>query len=244
MKKTMLALMLGLSLGLYACGGSDSGGGSSAQDPSSVDFNSPTGSLSSDNAQDVADKIYDAIIGQDAVGVGFIKNDIKAIMAHKATSDSCYSDVSETGGTIDYSCISDFISGCTASGTLTYDIDGNVYSYTYNNVSISCDGYGFSSLNGTYSIDTTTTVFCTNISYTVNGVTSSSEGCYNANGDILITVDGDSYVITDTNADCSTVTAEVTDANGSNTLTCDPEPDSCTTPDDITGVTNCQIASE
>lgn len=240
MRKVFLVLMLGLSLGLYACS-SDNGG--SSQDPSSVDFSAPTGTLSDDNADDVGNG---AINGVGGFGVFSLQNGITVPNTVKVT-ENCYEGFTqgETSGTLDLNCALSG-TGCMyddGEGTYSYDQEGMNFSFGWSDQTYTCTDFTLENYSADYAFNATSGVICVDISYTSSTNDYMRSACWNNEGKILVTVDGDTYFIGTTSGDCADgITMEITDSEGTSTLACDVvEPTTCTSYYQVSAVENCEV---
>lgn len=242
MKKWTFALAMCLSLGFFACGGDDNGG--SSLNPNEADFSNPTGTLSNDNVDAVANSALDNSIGTNNVGNLPSTTGLVSLSTKAQNFSSCISNQSETGATINYDCLNDVIgetNGCTFGGTATYEIDGDLFSYTYDNVTVNCEGTN-SEIDGSATFNVATNVSCYNLTSTTNGTDYTANGCTNADGNILISVDGETFVITDGDASCSGASVTITDSDGTSTISCDVVSEgACESELDVVEVENCTI---
>lgn len=257
MKKLLFLGVATLSLSLFGCSGGDS---SSAQNPNDAaeQFENPTGTLSSSNADDVGQASVDASLAGVAsnpfVFVSLNKGYAKK-MASKNTLDegdvtACI-ETSETESTIDWECVYnlDTEDTCDGSGTTTTSIageDDDFYTISYNDFSVDCGSGSEFSCDGEINISSTNAgLSCSDFSCTFDDEVHSFEGCVNAEGDYLITVDGESFVVVDitTDGSCTNVDISITDSTGSKTMTCtvSSAEEDCTTIDGVETVSSCTI---
>lgn len=244
MKKVIVGLALCLSLGMYACGGSKDGG--NALDPTKVDFDSPSGTLSEDNADDVGSESVKTFGSKDIDTPQALQSLTNAII--NGLGEGCFSNFTETGGTVDWGCYYENVPGCTGSGTVEYKIsnNNNLFTYTYKNAETTCDGSLTTKFNGKSSWALDTAVYCNDLTITYGSdYTYKSKGCFNALGQAYIVVNGESYVVNGFAPSCSGFSITVTDSASTTTMTCDAETegDTCDSTTDITGATNCTIST-
>ncbi|MCB0271738.1 MAG: hypothetical protein KDD46_01845 [Bdellovibrionales bacterium] len=243
MKKVLFgaAICLTLGLGLYACGGGDDGG--NAQDPSNVDFSNATGTLSEDNADEVALSALTVTLSIPGAPNALSSNSL--ISPTIQQGDSCFDGFSQgsTSGSIDLNCLYQGTS-CTfndGSGDFSYNQDNMSFNLNWDNQTMTCENYTFTDYSAEYAY--TTSVFCYSNSYTFNDEDISSNFCYNTNGDFLITVNGETYFVGPASGNCATgVSVDITDSEGTHTVTCDvTTPTTCTSYYQVSAVENCTI---
>lgn len=263
MKKLMYLGLVATALSLYSCGGDNKN--SSNPNDKAEEFSNPTGTLTDSNANDVGQASLDAnnASGADnpfnftelsktsdnSVGNKYIPS---KYALEEGDVTACIDTTDSGESTVDWECVFDLEGGdeCSGSGTTVSSAttgDDGFYTVDYNDFSIDCgDDFTFS-CNGTVSISTETTgLFCTDLSCDINDDDHTFEGCVNAEGDILIDVDGESFVMTSivTDGTCSTMTFSITDSTGTSTLTCDvtTAEDGCSTVDGVQTVGSCTIS--
>jgi|GEM_PF-3842369 len=273
MKKLIKSGMyIALCATLLACGGDDDGGSgpSPTLKASEVDFEAPTGSLSSDNAYEIAQKYLkntstqgqiDGLPG--AIPTGFLT---RAQSADPSQYFEC-SSTSGTGAVIDYDCLNDkqfgqdwyADTGCRLSGKMTYSpsSDGTSAVMVYDNITDECDdsqGFGPSKtvMNGQMDISfgdpqsgNLDVSQCWAIDVTIDGETERTEGCQGAQvEDYLLFVDGESFQITNAVGECpSGVEISVFDASNTlSTISCEiTSPTTCSSITEIEEIENCII---
>lgn len=260
MKNFLFLGLATLTFTFFGCGG---GSDKSAQNPNdaAAQFSSPTGTLSSSNADAVGQASVDAkLAGGTNDPFGFIalkKNTLKKGFSKtntlsEADITSCI-ETSDTKTTIDWKCVYDLDTAdeCTGSGTTTETIassSDDFFTIAYNGFSVNCGAGTEFSCDGEVNISISNAgVFCSDITCTSAGEDHSFEGCSNAAGDLLITVDGKTFVVSSdisTDGTCTKVTMTITDSTGTaKTMTCDvaSSEDGCTTLDGVETVASCTI---
>lgn len=217
--------------------------GRGASNPNNTDqeFINPTGNLTTQNIQSV---VEGGINGTKS----FIFTTPESIFSETGLDfDNCAT-LSGDQTNIDWECVFDDIASCTASGeTLTSDFDDQDFiTIDYNDLfakcgtttDVTCDGQ----INVSKDDDS---IFCSNLFKTVDDSDQSFNGCINANGEYLVRIDGDSFVILslEINADCTILTTKVRDKNGTETSICDITSSEavCANTTDIHTVDNCAI---
>jgi hypothetical protein len=218
MKKLIVLGLAAVGLSLYAC----SGGGNDTPNPNNAaeQFENPTGKLTSSNANAVAQASLDA---QNSNGI----SSIGALRQNKPSSSNINPSIFlgenciETSGnstTLDWECFIPVVfEECTGSGNTVSTVDQGAELATtqYNEAGIDCpDGGSEVGFDFTCDGEITTSLNASNTGYscydlecTTNAQNTSFNGCVNPEGDLLVFVDGDSYVSlsVDVNADCSEV---------------------------------------
>ncbi len=235
-------------LRIVACSGDNGGGG--ARTPNAEDFSSPTGSLTNENANEVAQVLFN-VFRHEAGGYpgGNDLNDLNDI----ATS-SCNTVISDgTTGSLDFKCwFSAFMakSGCTGSGTLTYTSpSASETTFEDQNISIHCPAGVFTSdayekmVNGEVKVNFSmpppasfgNATLCANVSETINGTVRASDYCEDVGSAMVSVNQSDGNILctytTNSNVDCTSVSLSCKDAMGDATITCDAAPSS--------GISNC-----
>lgn len=250
-----VAALLGVTI--WACGGGDK---KSAQNPNNADFSNPTGTLTEENANDVGNAVASAGGTGGAtnpfgfVSLSKIPAKLKKPTPFNAISEADAQACIETNNsnyTIDWECVYDLdtTDQCTGEGTTSYEFNDSddFYTYTYNGFSVDCGSDFDFSCDGTINVATQSLAYCADFSCTVGTESFDFNGCVSADGDYLVTVDGETFVADGVNLseDCTTLTTDVTDSDDTVTMTCDVSDaeDSCTSLDDVLAVDNCTLSN-
>ncbi len=261
MKKFGLSfLLLAAAVALNGCGGGDD-----AANPNNAaeEFSNPTGKLTSSNKNKVGQGALDASSSNGLAGIaGLIKGGTKSpfdkyrfpsvVALDSADIQSCI-ETSGSSSTIDYACFAPLINDtCTGSGTVTTEGSETLATANYNNASISCTEGDFDfdfTCNGSasYALEAENVGYaCYDLECSVNEIDLTFDGCTNPEGDLLIRVEGESYVVLEisTDAGCENVTTQITDSEGTKTLTCEvtDKDTPCSGLTDIRAVGSCTIS--
>jgi hypothetical protein len=219
---------------LVACGSDSSngsGGGTNVQNAAEL-FENPTGTVTSENANEAVQQAIDAsraqATGQLGGGVGLFSEAPKQF-------DECLA-INGTTVVVDYACVArDIGEDCVGQGNITTNAssinpDGSgVFVTQYNNAGLSCGGLPPYVCNGpaTTSISNDTIVSCLDLTCTVEGESVPTEGCFTqdfaGNNLVLVTLEDGSVVCIAlvANADCSKACSEWEDAEGPSRIVCD-----------------------
>lgn len=257
MKKLMMIGLALASMGMYACGGGDSTSATNPNDAAS-EFANPTGKLSSSNKQEVADAALNANKSSGVSSIAGLKKsstadfiDFAGRTLNGQDLQACYSG-SETSYTVDWECAAPIImEGCTGAGETrgTYNQSAEYNEIIYNGFQINCPDFDYS-CDGTMNYSTAAGnvgYTCGDLACEINDISFEFNGCTNPEGDYLIRVSGDSYVVESvvTSDGCNgTVVMTITDSEGTSTITCDiatHEGTTCTDADDVNTITSCTI---
>lgn len=256
-----LGLAIALGLTIYACGG----GGKKAENPNdaAAEFNNPTGTLTADNANDVANQAVDSKNSNGVVSSSSILSKTPSRIDNKylpyavITADAIQECVETSSNgqnsTTDWACLAPYLGNdevtCTGSGTTEYTFNDsdNFTTTEFNDWSLNCSGDASLTVtcDGTQSasLDAPVTV-CSNMSCVSEDFTWTWEGCVQGDN-YLVRLDDESFVIEsiEANGTCTTVTLSIVHAGGTDTITCNVSSasDSCTGLDGVETVTSCTI---
>jgi hypothetical protein len=259
----LLFLIITLSISLNRCS-DDEGGGALNPNDVAEQFANPTGKLTNSNKNEVGQAAVEAKGAAGATNpFGFVgalsktpRNPFdKYNPAGKYALDendflACV-ETTSSESVIDWECVfnNDDNPECSGSGTTTTQIpssDADFITTTYDGFSVDCGSDSEFACNGTVNTAISSSAYCMDLTCTINSDERSFEGCGNAEGDILMTVDGDTYVIESATTDsgCTTVTLTITDSEGTHTLSCEVSEadETCNDVDGIESVTSCTIS--
>lgn len=279
MKKTVLLLGLTMAAGIFVA---HCGGGSSANDPSTAkaSFDSPEGTITSSNAATVMNDTLNSANGAAVQGLsefagipGVSKLAAKGLptgfMEIRKQGEQCITG-DQNSATIDFECIVDAVpelSNCTASGSMSFSVDGAIITVTYNSVSLVCPGeINVANLDGellylfnqdiptdgsTPTVPLELWIFCADITATVDGITETFSGCIGIGEDYLgfylVEAEDGKVVAKDVKKDssCTKVCADFDTGDGEVSVTCDVvDPTTgCNTQMDIEEIDNCTVAT-
>lgn len=263
MKKLMYLGLVATALSIYSCGGDNN---SSNPNDKAEEFSNPTGTLTSSNANAVGQASLDAngasgasnpfsLVGLSKTSSNSFGGKYDVPYTHALDEDDaaeCITTADTGESTIDWECVFDLDTEdeCTGSGTTVTSIDTDgegFYTLDYNDFAVNCGVDGEYSCDGTISISTETVgLFCSDFTCNFNDLDHTFDGCVNAEGEILLNVDGESFVMTSiaTDGTCSAMTFSITDSTGTSTLTCDvtTAEEGCSTVDGVQTVGSCTIS--
>jgi|JI10StandDraft_1071094.scaffolds.fasta_scaffold49152_2 hypothetical protein len=263
MKKMIFAsLAIALGLTIYACGG----GGKSAQNPNdaAAEFTSPTGKLTSTNADDVSNAAVDSKNSNGVAGSAsyLSKNNNSKIdskyfpsnaLVTQAAIDECV-DASSNGttSTTDWECLAPFLgeteTSCVGTGTTktSFNDAEDFTSTEFNDWSLNCTGDTSLTFtcDGTQSVALESAVVCSNLTCESTDFTLNWEGCVKGT-DYLVKIDDKGFVIenVEANAECSTVSLTIRDADGTSTVSCtvSSKTSDCSNLEGVKTVASCTI---
>lgn len=246
MKKILFLPVITLTFLAYSCSSNNNG----VSNPNKTDkeFENPSGELTSSNAKAIVN-------GGIAANTSLILRNPETIFGDGGLEFDACTETSGDTTTIDWDCVFNNVVQCDATGQTIEidDADKDFVNLNYANFTNTCNNNTpdevFIEVDGEFNISRLGTnsnpIFCADITFTVNDVRKTFDGCRNSNGYISVRLDDKNLVILemDINESCTQITTTIRDKDGTDDVVCDIQQTdgSCDGPGNIEVIGNCQI---